>query len=69
MGGPSPAGHYEFNLTTAVHQAFAVRLKDVAFAEPNEGFNWFNIVYDMYSHAVKVGVCVSLQHAAERMGI
>lgn len=31
-----------------------MRLKDVAYGEPNEGSNWFNIVYDMYSHAVKV---------------
>jgi len=49
------AGHYELNLTTPVHQAFAVRLKDVAYGEPNEGFNWYNVVYDMYSHAIKVG--------------
>lgn len=48
------AGHYELNLTTPVHQAFAVRLKDIAYGEPNEGNNWYNIVYDMYSHAVKV---------------
>lgn len=49
-------GHYELNLTTPVHHSLAVRLKDVAFGEPNEGFNWYNIVYDMYSHAVKVRV-------------
>jgi hypothetical protein len=37
-----------------VHQYLAVRLKDVAYAEPNEGSNWFNIVYDMYSSTAKV---------------
>eukprot|EP00983_Pelagomonas_calceolata_P058076 1145349-Pelagomonas_calceolata.AAC.5 len=47
-------GHYELNLTTPVHQAIAVRLKDVAYGEPSEGSNWYNVVYDMYSHAVKV---------------
>mmetsp|Transcript_24719 Transcript_24719/g.67372 ORF Transcript_24719/g.67372 Transcript_24719/m.67372 type:complete len:971 (-) Transcript_24719:3284-6196(-) len=50
----NPTGHYELNLTTPVHQAIAVRLKDVAYGEPSEGSNWYNVVYDMYSHAVKV---------------
>ncbi|KAL6748153.1 hypothetical protein V8C86DRAFT_2885468 [Haematococcus lacustris] len=47
-------GHYELDLTTAVGQAFAARLKDVAYAEPSDSNNWHNVVHDLYSHSLKV---------------
>lgn len=44
--GGAATGHYELDLSLPAHRAVAMRLKDVAWAEPEGSINWVNIIHD-----------------------